>query len=248
MPMNELPPLSDALANMIAMDRDEQALPDGARERVAARLATTIGLGVAAALTTKTAAASTLTKTAAVTAATTTSAKVAVGIAVVAFAAGTGTGAAIHAEVTRAAPITGAATTPTAILVPKASVAPVASAAQVIEIEPSASARVVVAPPASITSAPSRDSELAEERAMIDRARRDISKGNSSSALSTLSEHARTFPRGRMGEEREALTVIALAKGGQLDAARTKARRFKATFPKSVLLPAVMGATGLEEK
>ncbi len=245
----QLPPLSSALANMIAIDREDHALPAGARERVGYRLAATIGIGTTVALTTKAATASAITKTAAATTATAASAKLVVGVALVAFAAGTGTGAAIHAGVSR--PEAVAPVAPASL--PAASAAAINTTAQPtatessIAPESSASAHVV-APPASIASAPSRDADLAEERAMIDRARRDIAKGNSSGALSTLSEHARAFPRGRMGEEREALTVIALARGGQLEAAKARARRFKATFPKSVLMPAVLGATGLEEK
>ncbi len=54
-------------------------------------------------------------------------------------------------------------------------------------------------------------------------------------ALATLLEHARRFPRGWLTEEREALRVRSLAGAGRTDEARTAAADFGARFPHSVL-------------
>jgi outer membrane protein assembly factor BamD (BamD/ComL family) len=60
--------------------------------------------------------------------------------------------------------------------------------------------------------------------------------------LRALDEHERTFPRGRLVEERQALRVQALVKAGRFDDARRSARRFHDAFPGSFLAPAVDAA------
>ena len=81
------------------------------------------------------------------------------------------------------------------------------------------------------------------ELATLQRARTALSAGDFSTALAALSEHQRRFPAGRLVEEREALRVKALLGLGQSDEARRTAERFRARFPRSVLLPRIEETT-----
>jgi hypothetical protein len=54
-------------------------------------------------------------------------------------------------------------------------------------------------------------------------------------ALARLDEHARRFPRGLLGEEREAERVLALCELGRVAEARRAAAAFLAESPRSPL-------------
>jgi len=90
------------------------------------------------------------------------------------------------------------------------------------------------APPESTT-----DKQLAAERALLERARSALLRSHPADALAALRQHEQTFPDGKLIEEREALRVLALAANGALGRAQEHARRFRARYPKSLLLPAV---------
>jgi outer membrane protein assembly factor BamD (BamD/ComL family) len=70
----------------------------------------------------------------------------------------------------------------------------------------------------------------------LSRARQADARRDYAEVLSVLSEHERTFPAGRLSEEREVLRVKALVGLGRTDQARRTAARFRRQFPKSVLL------------
>jgi len=103
------------------------------------------------------------------------------------------------------------------------------------------------APPAvagspSAATSPLPSSDLSREQELIDVARAALARGRGKEALASVTEHARRFPGGALTEEREALAVQALALGGDMDAARQRAARFRARFPRSIFEPSVTRA------
>lgn len=102
------------------------------------------------------------------------------------------------------------------------------------------------APPAP-TPAPTpaeRAARLAAERGLLDEARGAVARGDGSAALIALEAHRAGFADGQLVEEREALTVLALAKLERDDEAQGKARRFLARWPTSLFAGAVRQAVG----
>jgi hypothetical protein len=79
---------------------------------------------------------------------------------------------------------------------------------------------------------------------LLERARAAYAGRDFESALVLLAEHGRRFPRGRLGEEREALRVRSLGVSGRVEEARSAAGAFAARFPRSVLLPALLESVG----
>jgi hypothetical protein len=108
---------------------------------------------------------------------------------------------------------------------------PFALSVEALPRVPSASAR------ASANHAPVSD--LAEEQALVDRARAALSRGRVADALAATDEHARRFPRGRLAEEREVIAIQALLGSGNRPTAEVRADRFRKSFPKSVFLPSL---------
>jgi hypothetical protein len=90
----------------------------------------------------------------------------------------------------------------------------------------------------------SRDTRLAEERALIDAAQSALARGDAASALKLLLRHEKEFSTGRLTEERAALTVQALASAGRLVEAGERAARFRLRYPNSLLLTRVNAAVG----
>jgi hypothetical protein len=123
------------------------------------------------------------------------------------------------------------------------------SAALEVPSAASSSAPVSAAVPAHAASpvakasnaepAAGRDTELAAERALLEEARTAVAQGHGAEALDAVERHGRAHPGGRLSEEREALRIRALVAAGRTSEARERAARFKAAFPKSLLLPAV---------
>ncbi len=74
--------------------------------------------------------------------------------------------------------------------------------------------------------------ELADARALL-------AQGRPGEALTLLRASAERFRTGTLGQEREALTIEALAKSGEQNAARSLARGFLARFPNSPLVERV---------
>lgn len=116
---------------------------------------------------------------------------------------------------------------------------------RVAEVAPQASASSV--PPATslrptrvgASAQPSDVDSLAEELALMREVRTALSSGNASRALTLLDEHARRFPRGTLGQERQATRVLALCAAGRVGEARAEAARFEKAAPRSPLLPRI---------
>ena len=83
---------------------------------------------------------------------------------------------------------------------------------------------------------------LAEERALIGEARGALNRGDVNAALVALESHRDSFAAGALSEEREALTVLALARVGRHDEAQKRAKTFSATWPKSLFQQAIEDA------
>jgi outer membrane protein assembly factor BamD (BamD/ComL family) len=84
----------------------------------------------------------------------------------------------------------------------------------------------------------SHDTALAAERVLLETARAALARGQRATAVDALERHAREFPRGRLGEEREGLWIQALVGAGRVDEARERFRRFRKSYPRSMLIPA----------
>ena len=100
----------------------------------------------------------------------------------------------------------------------------------------------VVAPVPEKPPVPTRDFELADERAAVDMARSALARGEPAQALLAIDALAKRLPRGQLAEERESLAVEALMAAGQVEEAKARAAKFRADFPQSMLLPAVDAA------
>lgn len=136
---------------------------------------------------------------------------------------------------------------PTATTTTTTSAVPGAVSPSASTPEPAVDAALPVpAPHASSTppdtparAAPSATSTLAEEQALVDRARAALARGRPKDALAAVTEHERRFGRGRLSEEREILAIQALVGDGRTAEARARAARFRTTFPKSLFLPSL---------
>lgn len=83
------------------------------------------------------------------------------------------------------------------------------------------------------------ESELAEERALIDVARSALGRRRPASALSALERHARRFPNGHLTQERQGLFVLAYARAGRVEEARRAAEQFRHRYPRSLMNQAI---------
>jgi hypothetical protein len=121
-----------------------------------------------------------------------------------------------------------------------ASVSPAISA----EPSPTSSARAAPTAHAAVDSTQQRPNDIAKEREIVDAARAALAKGNMAEAARLLREHDKEFPRGQLGEERDALQIIALARGGKKEQARTLFSAFKRAHGSSPLIPMLEAETG----
>ena len=173
----------------------------------------------------------------------------------VAFGAGAASGAAGYATVEHAAVQRPEAHVVSASSAPAAAAA-VASAPVAPEPPPTVNVPVLSVPampnvptaavapaatPATHAGA-SEDGELTAERAQLETARTALARGEASAALGVLRADATARPHGRLAEERDGMTVQALALAGRTDEARTRAAAFSRKYPRSLLLPMVHGA------
>jgi hypothetical protein len=99
-----------------------------------------------------------------------------------------------------------------------------------------------VVPPGEDDRRLPRDGELAAERALLEQARTALARGKPADALALLSRHEREFAKGRLAEERQALTILSLAADHQIGAARSNASKFRREFPTSMLLRTIDAA------
>jgi len=75
-----------------------------------------------------------------------------------------------------------------------------------------------------------------EELQLLSRARQSDAHGHYAEVLAMVAEHERSYPAGRLSEEREVLRVKALVGLGRSREARHAATKFSRLFPRSVLL------------
>jgi hypothetical protein len=86
---------------------------------------------------------------------------------------------------------------------------------------------------------PSPAANLRAERRLIDQARAALSSGQSAGVIGALKRHLHRFPKGLLAEEREALWIRALVLGGRDDQAIDRAARFRVRYPGSIHRSAV---------
>ncbi|HEY3494005.1 MAG TPA: hypothetical protein VGK73_04935 [Polyangiaceae bacterium] len=112
--------------------------------------------------------------------------------------------------------------------------------------EPAPAPTTSSTPPAAREVAPSAGPSSAtnrgiEELELLSRARQADARSDYTTVLNVLTAHERSFPAGRLSEEREVLRVKALVALGRGEQARRAAARFRRQFPRSVLLRKVDG-------
>lgn len=231
----KLEPLSALASAALAAERHRR--PDvvaaAERARIADKVLLSVGVGAVGA-----AAAAGVAKASVASAkgASVLTAKLAV-VTAVAFVAGGGAGAALYATTHAPAvprlpeqPIVVLSGTPTSSVAPPASVVPAAS---------SSSAPAPPIPNGVSSSSTGSDGDLSSEKALIERARSALSRGDTNASLEAIRAHQKRFPNGRLNEERELIAIQALARSGQADAARARANSFRKNYPSSVFLPVV---------
>lgn len=81
---------------------------------------------------------------------------------------------------------------------------------------------------------------------MIERARKALLRHAPADAIKALREHASTFPKGAMAQERRALLAIATCESQGRDAGQTRASSFLRDHPSSSLAERVRSACGVE--
>lgn len=82
-------------------------------------------------------------------------------------------------------------------------------------------------------SAEERESRLREENELLRQARGALRGGDPGRAMLLLEQSRQKFPGGVLGQEREALTIEALARGGAREAASSRAAAFIKSHPTS---------------
>ena len=91
---------------------------------------------------------------------------------------------------------------------------------------------------------PSAPHPLVAERRLLDVARGALERGEPAVALDATTKHERLFRDGVLVQEREAMAIRALAMLGRLTEARARSARFRVRFPDSILWPAIESAVG----
>lgn len=84
---------------------------------------------------------------------------------------------------------------------------------------------------------------VADELALIERARTALDRGNAKAALSVLGTHRRQFPKGAFLEEAAALRASALCEAGRTEAAQKASAAFLRRYPRSVHAARVRGCS-----
>ncbi len=123
---------------------------------------------------------------------------------------------------------------------PSAQVAPVmvpqASVTRAPESAPPRDAPPAVEPPSpnlGPTRAPAANTTLAEEGRLLSNAHRLVQAGRGSEALQVLGNLKQRYPRSVLSQEREVLTIEAVAATGDQAAARALTQKFLARHPQS---------------
>jgi outer membrane protein assembly factor BamD (BamD/ComL family) len=100
----------------------------------------------------------------------------------------------------------------------------------------------------SLSSAPTDadegDGRGATEGALIQRASAALAAGRPAEAIKLAQSHAKKYPRGRMGQERDVILIQAFVLAGQHEKATELADRFRRASPASPFLPTIDAALG----
>jgi hypothetical protein len=164
-------------------------------------------------------------------------------LAVTTFVLGAGAGALLHARLGGAPPPLPAPAAPLAAAPAAPESQPVAAPVASPSCSSAASAPSppcnCPAPRAAPPSTQTRDADLAAERALLETARTALDRRDLGQALAIVESHARTYPRGRLVEEREALAVQALLLDARYDQVRRRGAAFLKRYPRSLFGPAV---------
>lgn len=223
-------PSSPLESRVSAVLRERPCPPEGARERVRARLLATIaGSGGSSPASNSGTSPNErgLSKGA---------------VSGISLVLGAGAGALLHATLSHApvptivyrdrpTPAVTATVNPTATASTLPPVAPTA-------LTPAATASGAAARPPSSAG----PSQFAAERQVLDEARDALVQGDPDRALARVETHRRRFLNPLLAEERDAMEVEALARAGRLAEARARAEQFKKRSPDSLFMPTVQSA------
>ncbi len=128
-------------------------------------------------------------------------------------------------------------TPPAAATVASATAVPIASVLQEPPVVlPSSSARTetrTAIPSTTVTPLPAHASQLREESLAVMAARQALRANDAGKALHLLEQARQRFSKGVLLEEREALTIEALARTGQSERASARAQAFVNRYPRS---------------
>lgn len=96
----------------------------------------------------------------------------------------------------------------------------------------------------TVDAGPEPSDPLDTDAALMRRAMAALGDGKPAAALALADRHAKKYPRSRRGQEREALTIRALASVGRRIEAEARATSFRSAYPNSMLLGAIDAALG----
>lgn len=83
------------------------------------------------------------------------------------------------------------------------------------------------------------------ERMLLERARVALGRGETAEAIAALESHDRAYRETGLAEEREALWIIALHRGGRDKEARARYEQLRRRYPRSLFLPPARAELGL---
>jgi hypothetical protein len=229
-------PLSEDLVDLLGSERRAPGAPEGAKGRVAARLA----LGLSSVPAVAPAPRSASTSGAGGSRLWTRAHIVAVSVA---FVAGTVAGAAAVLWLRPVSPPV-IVSAPTLPLAPLPEPPPVSPVPNIVSPGPVTTASSVPMPKSPSPKASATSSSISAEQAILDTARVALGREDGDAALAATAVHAQRFPHGQLSEEREAIAIQALVLVGRAPDARARAEQFARTYPGSALLPAVREAIG----
>jgi hypothetical protein len=139
---------------------------------------------------------------------------------------------------------------PAVVQVPVAAKAPAAPSASAASLAPSTSVAPTssgvppAAAPLDVRPHLAAASQLREESLALLEARSALRSGDAARSLTLLEQARVRFPRGALGQEREALTIEALARSGQVAAAQRRAASFVRAHPNSPYVADVRRVAG----
>jgi len=112
--------------------------------------------------------------------------------------------------------------------------APAPAPAPIAEVTPDVVPEPVPAPAPAAAVHRAPEPSLADEAALLDRARTALQRGDARAALATCDAHVKNFTHGALREERERIAIEALLALGRHGDAEARAQRFDRAFPNSV--------------